>query len=274
MSDADQKKPDAVKARLQEAFAVSRAQAYELFKTRTLRVDESIDAYAADLQRLLALSGHESAGDADKDPVVVEQFLAGLPKDFSRQVRLSIVGGEASVTNCTERVRALRLSESAVGRGADGNSVAAATQPVARDSRGGKNVLCYRCKELGHIRRDCPQKAGGGGKGKSARQLGGSASGTCFFCDGAGHVKANCPERRAWLAGRKETAAAVDDARCETKQPCLCTVNSARAADLPCIFVDVLSSPISSEWHRARAVIDSGSTCTLVSRAFADRVDI
>ena len=71
MSDADKKKPDAVKARLQEAFAVSRAQAYELFKTRTLRVDESIDAYAADLQRLLALSGHESAGDADKDPVVV-----------------------------------------------------------------------------------------------------------------------------------------------------------------------------------------------------------
>ena len=96
MSDADKKKPDAVKARLQEAFAVSRAQAYELFKTRTLRVDESIDAYAADLQRLLALSGHESAGDADKDPVLWSSFWQDCQKIFRAKFAcLSLVARQA-----------------------------------------------------------------------------------------------------------------------------------------------------------------------------------
>ena len=44
MSEEDKKKPDAMKARLQEAFAVSKLQAYPLFTSRTLRVDESPDA--------------------------------------------------------------------------------------------------------------------------------------------------------------------------------------------------------------------------------------
>ena len=88
MSDTDKKKPAEVKKRMEQAFSVTKAQAYKLFMSRTLQIDESPDAYAADLQRLLKLSGHALADDdADKDPVVVEQLLAGLPLEFARQQR-------------------------------------------------------------------------------------------------------------------------------------------------------------------------------------------
>ena len=52
-----------------------------------LRGDDSVDAYVADLQRLLALSGYKAV-DAAKDPIVIEQLNAGLPRGFSRQLRL------------------------------------------------------------------------------------------------------------------------------------------------------------------------------------------
>ena len=51
-----------------------------------------MDAYVADLQRLLTLSGHQSSDD---DPIVVEKFIAGLPTDFARQLRLRMAGRTA-----------------------------------------------------------------------------------------------------------------------------------------------------------------------------------
>ena len=84
MSDTDKKKPAEVKKRMEQAFSVTKAQAYKLFTSHTLRIDEAPDAYTADLQRLLKLSGHAVADDdADKDPVVVEQVLAGLLLEFA-----------------------------------------------------------------------------------------------------------------------------------------------------------------------------------------------
>ena len=95
-----------VKGKLQQAFAMSKSQPYQLFTCRVLRVDESLDAYVTDLQRLLELSGHQSA-DADKDPVIVEELLKGLPVDFARQLRLTSAGAELSVSQCVDKVRAL-----------------------------------------------------------------------------------------------------------------------------------------------------------------------
>ena len=108
MSDTDKKKPAEVKKRMEQAFSVTKAQTYKLFTSRKLRIDESPDAYAADLQRLLKLSGHAVADDdADKDPVEVEQLLAGLPLEFARQLRMAFAGQEPSVSGCGERVHAL-----------------------------------------------------------------------------------------------------------------------------------------------------------------------
>ena len=51
-------------------------------------MDESPDAYVADLQRLLELSGHQV--DGDTDAVIVEQVIAGLPAEHARQLRMTL----------------------------------------------------------------------------------------------------------------------------------------------------------------------------------------
>ena len=87
MSDGDRKDPKKVKAALETAFAPSAAEAYHLFVGRHLPLDETVDIFVADLQRLLKLSKHTLAADG-KDPVLIEQFLSGLPAEFSRTLRL------------------------------------------------------------------------------------------------------------------------------------------------------------------------------------------
>ena len=109
LSDAQKKDENEIKSKLVAAFSVSKSQAYKLFTSRRLRHDESVEAYAASLQHLAVQTGHSK--DSDEDPMVVEQFLAGLPEEFSRQVRLSYAGQETTLSGCVERVRALRVSE-------------------------------------------------------------------------------------------------------------------------------------------------------------------
>ena len=84
MEDADQEDEDKVKERLTESFVFSAGEAYSQFVRRRKREDETVDAYASDLRRLLKTSGHKEAADG-KDPVLVEQFLTGLPKRLSNQ---------------------------------------------------------------------------------------------------------------------------------------------------------------------------------------------
>ena len=73
LSADDKKDPAKVKEALETAFSSSPAEAYHLFVARRLLLDEPVDAYVADLRRLLELSKHAISGDG-KDPVLVEQF--------------------------------------------------------------------------------------------------------------------------------------------------------------------------------------------------------
>ena len=70
IADDDWKTLNEVEVKFREAFSCTPAAAYRQFVGRRLKPDESVDAYVADLQRLLTLSGHQSSDD---DPVVVEQ---------------------------------------------------------------------------------------------------------------------------------------------------------------------------------------------------------
>ena len=70
MSETDRKDADKVKEKLELSFKPTSSQAYKLFGMRVHRSDESVDAYIADLQRLLALSGHKEATEG-KDPVLM-----------------------------------------------------------------------------------------------------------------------------------------------------------------------------------------------------------
>ena len=51
LSDDDKKDRAKVYAAMQAAFSLSPAEAYERFMARTLRMVESVDAYAADLKK-------------------------------------------------------------------------------------------------------------------------------------------------------------------------------------------------------------------------------
>ena len=46
------------------------------------------------------------------------------------------------------------------------------------------NVMCYGCKNFGHIRRTCPEN-----------------SKSCFGCRGSGHVRRECPYLKCSVCG-------------------------------------------------------------------------
>ena len=72
-----------------------------------------------DLTSLARLSGHKASGDADEDPIIVEQLISGLTIEFSQQVRLSLAGQKLKVSECLSRIRALRSSEQDARRAGD-----------------------------------------------------------------------------------------------------------------------------------------------------------
>ena len=258
MADDDRKTMKEVEAKFREAFSCTPAAAYRQFVGRRLKPDESVDAYVADVQRLLALSGHQQS--SDDDPVVVEQFIAGLPTEFARQLRLNKVGKKLAISNCMEYVRVLRATSQDVRAsvGIGETVVAAVNEPST------KKILCFHCHEVGHMRKNCPK-----------RKRGGLA---CFFCEQPGHVRSDCPERAAWLS-RKGRTAAVEGKGASgsgTNDPCLLTTAKAKQRTaLPRMYVDVHKIGMESEdWNRLVAVIDTGSTHTLVSSAHVERAEI
>ena len=111
IEESDKEDEDKVKARLEESFACSAREAYSQFVRRRKRDDETVDVYVSDLRRLLTLSGHKEAADG-KDPVLVEQFLTGLPRRFSSQLRLSVASSAADPTlsQLTKQARAFFCS--------------------------------------------------------------------------------------------------------------------------------------------------------------------
>ena len=107
ISRSDQLDEDVVQVTLSSAFLVTPATAYRSFVTQYLRPDEAVEAFVADLRRFAQVTGHRS-GDPDKDPMVVEQMVAGLPVAFKKEIRMGLAGQELTVSAISEKVRALR----------------------------------------------------------------------------------------------------------------------------------------------------------------------
>ena len=276
LSGADQEDESKVKGTFETAYVVTPSEAYRKFKHRQLRLDEPVDTYVSDLKRLLALSGHVLTGD--KDPVLLEQLVCGLPAEYARQVRLAYADAEMTVSGCLGKVRALRSTESSSKQPND--AVGAASQ---RDTP--RSVLCYNCNEVGHVKRHCPRSkphssqhsgSGGGQRHNNSSSSNSSArrsSVICFFCDQSGHVKKDCPARKQWLESTRASSAAASDAATTniTSDKCLCVANLQRPG-LPKVFVFV-SEPGGLEC-RVRSVIDTGSTRTLVTSSVAEQLHL
>ncbi|XP_065185766.1 uncharacterized protein LOC135816500 [Sycon ciliatum] len=264
MKSDDKKKPDAVQKKMEEAFCMTKSEAYRRFKARRMRQEESPDAYVADLQRLASLAGDASPGD-DKNHSVVEQFLDGLPHAWAKQVRLSLVGKDQTVSACLELVRAVQLSDgdsvtAAVGTGAGTGSLAGGARG---DKTSRKSFLCYLCNEVGHMKRDCPRRKQGQQSGSSSKDGGGRGS-TCYFCDRPGHRKPDCPDRKAWLASRQGGSAAA--AAGEEPSPALASVSVPSPGQLPRIKVDMWTTGNKDDVSRMTAVIDTGAVRSLLTK--------
>ena len=187
LSDDDKKDRAKVFAAMQAAFSLSPAEAYERFTARTLRMDESVDSYAADLKKLLGQSGHTVASDG-KDRILVEQFIVGLPSQYAREVRMNCRGN--AICDHVEYVRRLLSADQAIVRDVS----AVTTAPSNADHP--RSVLCFSCRQLGHIARFCPQR--------TPARWGNFP--ICHFCDAPGHVKRDCQKREECLKSQNKSS--------------------------------------------------------------------
>eukprot|EP00117_Sycon_ciliatum_P010098 scpid112498/ scgid12126/ len=101
---------DKVKEVMVKSFSVAQSEACAQFTSRKLKLDESPDAFEADLRRLRESSGHDVK--YDKDAVMIAQMLAGLPRDMACQLRLAFAGKEFTISGCLAAVRAVVAARS------------------------------------------------------------------------------------------------------------------------------------------------------------------
>ena len=162
----------------------------EDFHRRKLRPGEAISLYVHDLKKLLthAIPDMEQAA---KEPLLLHQFLAGIPETISKQVRASgeLTTLDAVVTR-TKLLMAIS-SDSVATLTAKPNvktdemqllreQVASLTEQVAvlsTKSQGAQpprsSPRCFYCKQLGHVQRNC-------------------CNIKCFNCGKLGHLAKDC----------------------------------------------------------------------------------
>ena len=63
------------------------------------------------------------------------------------------------------------------------------------------SVVCFGCKETGHVKRDCPKGQGGQ---------------VCYNCQKIGHISANCPEKRQEKGAGKDKKKEAGEKRVST----------------------------------------------------------
>ena len=87
----------------------------------------------------------------------------------------------------------------------------------------------------------------------------------CFFCEKKGHILRDCQARKRWLSSKEANPVGAAPSASTSKNVCLCVAGAA-AGVLPRVFVDVaLPGRADGEKRRYKALIDTGSTQTLVS---------
>ena len=174
MTTSDHDDEEKVKERLQESFSMLSGEAYSQFVRRRKRGDETVDAYLSDLRRMMRVSGHKEATDG-KDPMLLKQFLVGLPSQYASQLRLSMAASSSGLTVSAVATQAGALCASGLVQ----------TSEVAAVASQAASLVCYQCQLTGHLRKDCPQNASGGARKKMRS----------YHCNQVGHLRRNCPQR-------------------------------------------------------------------------------
>ena len=247
-----------------------------------MRADESIDNYAADLKRLLSASGQVAD---DSNPVLIEQFISGLPRDFARELGMN--GTHSTVSDCVEYVRRLRIAEESSGRavtaygGGTGGHGRSRHRRQSGSGRPIKQVLCFNCQIVGHYARDCPQPRKAGASRSRPVQ--------CHFCDDMGHIISECEALREFKRNRIGKTAVVaaggsskkeasgpsepEDASTvslDDDRPVLC-MPAPEVDRLPRIYVDM---HVGDGTKRLIVAVDSCSTYSLIPMKLANELEL
>lgn len=129
-----------IKKALTVAFSVDQFQVYELFVTRFLRSQESVDVYLADLKRLLDLVDSSASED-----ILKCAFVRGLPGSLMSQLVSVCCLNKITLNVIVNRARSLKNSE------ADGY----VCMMNKRKPNNLEEKVCYNCRKPGHLARHC-----------------------------------------------------------------------------------------------------------------------
>lgn len=184
LSEETKQDSELIEEALENAFCPNQFQAYEELRDRTWKEGESVDAYLADIKRLVSLAGCGKSESNEK--FIKSAFMWGLPS----LVRVQLLAmADAVSMPLSELVLRARTALPVISKESSG-LVAAAGRPSAWSSKGrptsrelssaqGRGPFkCFKCNELGHKAVNCPRF------GTSTR---------CFKCQGFGHVSRVCP---------------------------------------------------------------------------------
>ena len=154
------------------------------FHKRTLRPGESLSVFAHELKRLLEQALPTADASTSKQ-LLLHQFINGLPNSLSTQLRAA--GHINDLKTAMERAKLLMTLEEEPHKtvavqstevAALKDQISVLTEQVAalttKRNRQPGNVVCYRCRQPGHVQRYCP----------TVRR--------CYVCGQPGHLAKEC----------------------------------------------------------------------------------
>lgn len=169
LGDSEKNDYDKLKKALLTAFSVNCYSAYEELRARSLVDGETVDVYLADLRRLVAL-----IGQGNPEPLLKCAFVAGLPEHLAAQLKSIAAVEDLALHELVSRTRMMRSVNSTSGP---------ATCALAQSSR---DVKCYHCSGP-HLARNCRVNKREHTVRREVR---------CYNCDEIGHIRRNCLKGR------------------------------------------------------------------------------